>query len=43
VILFTNDILAPAMALYHSLGFVRVAHVGAEHVRSNTKMSLRLS
>ena len=43
VILFTNDVLAPAMALYHSLGFVRVAHEGAEHVRSNTKMSFRLS
>ncbi len=40
--LFTNTVLAPAMGLYRSLGFVEVPFEGAEHARSNIRMALVL-
>ena len=43
VILFTNDVLEPAMNLYRSLGFERIPLEGSKHVRSNTKMVFRLA
>jgi GNAT superfamily N-acetyltransferase len=43
VILFTNDVLEPAMNLYRSLGFERIPLEGSKHARSNTKMVFRLA
>jgi GNAT superfamily N-acetyltransferase len=40
--LYSNTVLAPAIRLYESLGFVEVPLEGAEHVRSNIRMVLKL-
>ena len=40
--LFSNTVLAPAIGLYRSLGFIEAPLEGAEHERSNIRMVLKI-